>query len=690
MTITVQAPNGASVDFPDGTPAETIHGVMTQHFGGGAPSLKSAEGGQAAMPVAPSPVWDVAKQAVVGPVVGAMALAGLPGTLANYGASNAEWLGDKFNDARGKPHWPALPDDIKAQNAKTLPFSGADIQGGVEKITGPFPEPETQAGRYARSIGEFVPGALTGGAGVARNVAKFAALPGAASEAAGELTGGNPLARAGAALATGGAASFFSRPRNAEAALSTAMQGLDKETIDTAHLVVRDAASRGIKLTMSQAISYVSEGSGMPMQQLQRFIERTSAGKAAMAKFYEGQPAAMRSAVESELGNIAPPPVSPYVVGPRAGEAARGAIEDTRMAINDVTRPLYERSRNAFIADAETNKPTFQTIWNEIKNDEILGPEPPTGVGSGLQNYPAHSIAAIDSVHQRGEELARGMRGLENPQNRKASIIERRTRDAVNAASRQNPDYAEALARQQSMRSDILEPMQRGPLGRVADVRDGTTEQAIDALFGSRLVGGERELGSAVTAMEAKQPGSAAALIRQHLAQLQNKSSADLVGGSNYYGGAKFAKAAAGEPQAAADLNAALQALPNGMATQKSLVELLGILKASGKRLPEGSATATDLGMADAIKASRGPVERTLSIAGRPFDALGRGVDDLYGRFRVNRTANALAEELTQPDIEMLRRIIGRREGGPGPGTVVNALRESLKPSKDTRPGFKN
>jgi hypothetical protein len=32
MTITVTAPNGATVQFPDGTDHATINGVMMQHF----------------------------------------------------------------------------------------------------------------------------------------------------------------------------------------------------------------------------------------------------------------------------------------------------------------------------------------------------------------------------------------------------------------------------------------------------------------------------------------------------------------------------------------------------------------------------------------------------------------------------------------------------------------------------------
>jgi hypothetical protein len=46
MAITVEGPGGATVEFPDGTPAETINKVMTDHFGGG---KKEASGTVAGM-----------------------------------------------------------------------------------------------------------------------------------------------------------------------------------------------------------------------------------------------------------------------------------------------------------------------------------------------------------------------------------------------------------------------------------------------------------------------------------------------------------------------------------------------------------------------------------------------------------------------------------------------------------------
>lgn len=61
MTITVTAPNGATIDFPDGTDHATINGVMTQHFGGGAE------------PVEPVTTNNLARSAATGvPVVGGL------------------------------------------------------------------------------------------------------------------------------------------------------------------------------------------------------------------------------------------------------------------------------------------------------------------------------------------------------------------------------------------------------------------------------------------------------------------------------------------------------------------------------------------------------------------------------------------------------------------------------------------
>ena len=63
--------------------------------------------------------------------------------------------------------------------------TSADVQKGIEKVTGEFHQPTTDYGRAAEAVGEFVPGAVmaaaTGGGTLAGNLTRFAAVPGITS-----------------------------------------------------------------------------------------------------------------------------------------------------------------------------------------------------------------------------------------------------------------------------------------------------------------------------------------------------------------------------------------------------------------------------------------------------------------------------------------------------------------------------
>ena len=108
----------------------------------------------------------------------------------------------------------------KAQQiAKALTFPGASlvaptteqIQGVTDPILGRPHEPQTTAGEFAKTVGEFAPAAVAGPGGLARKTALTVA-PAVASEAAGQLAraadseGVESFARLGGALAGGGLA----------------------------------------------------------------------------------------------------------------------------------------------------------------------------------------------------------------------------------------------------------------------------------------------------------------------------------------------------------------------------------------------------------------------------------------------------------------------------------------------------
>ena len=163
-----------------------------------------------ASPDAPITATGLAKATGSGLLEGTIGLAGLPsdiGTLVSAGVSKAgEALG--FDPAKVDQFKQAARYGL-SNNAFTAPFFGPsahDVTGALEHFTGPIYQPQNTAEKYANTIGSFLPAVVGGPESIVPRLMTRAVIPGAASEAAGELTQGTaaePIARIGAALATG-------------------------------------------------------------------------------------------------------------------------------------------------------------------------------------------------------------------------------------------------------------------------------------------------------------------------------------------------------------------------------------------------------------------------------------------------------------------------------------------------------
>jgi hypothetical protein len=192
MTITVDAGDGRIIEFPD---VETANAFF------------QSQGGEAA-PEKAGLLSDVLGSLGSGVVRGATAMADLPSTVFNLGATGLE-KGYEFVTGN------EMPEGIRRGLAESgkLP-GGVDMRRGyaTEAATAILPkvmgyEPLTTAGEYAQTVGEFLPGAAGGGAKALGSMVGA----GLASEAAGQATEGTalePYARvaAGVAVPTAGAA----------------------------------------------------------------------------------------------------------------------------------------------------------------------------------------------------------------------------------------------------------------------------------------------------------------------------------------------------------------------------------------------------------------------------------------------------------------------------------------------------
>lgn len=139
---------------------------------------------------------DVAKAAGAGVARGTVGLAGLPGTLGDLASAGVTYAGKKAG---------VIPEDWQAPQSS---ISSGRMVEGLSNLTGGATDfrGETTAGKYAGTVGEFLPGAAAFGGASLGNLTRFGAAPGIASEAAGQATEGTPYegaARFAGALAGG-------------------------------------------------------------------------------------------------------------------------------------------------------------------------------------------------------------------------------------------------------------------------------------------------------------------------------------------------------------------------------------------------------------------------------------------------------------------------------------------------------
>jgi hypothetical protein len=138
-----------------------------------------------------------------------------------------------------------------------------------------------------------------------------------------------------------------------------------------------------------------------------------------------------------------------------------------------------------------------------------------------------------------------------------------------------------------------------------------------------------------------------------------NEAARDLQGGANAFSGAKFAKVIAGNSQQRANLQAAIEALPNGQERWHGFEQLLDIMSATGARQPKGSLTAfnalevssmSNSGLMDIATKGASP-GKWMSFANDTFKAwsLGRNLDQIARILTDPRSGDALRQIVRIP-----------------------------------------
>lgn len=290
---------------------------------------------------------DVAKSGASGLARGVAGLIGLPGTVAGglrWAADQAadQTIGRAVNYAKtGSFAAPDMPptDELMRQSgiAGLVPDPGRVASGeaftdyAAKVAPGIKYQPQTVAGEYARTVGEFAPGLLSPGS-MAQKIVGGVLAPALLSETAGQATKGTAFetpARVAGALIGGVGGTLATRPSTAEAALSTGMRGVDEATITAAGQLMQQAQQRGIALTWPEAVAQASNGAGRGMTNMQRVVEGSQGGGDIMGGFMAQRPGQIEAAGRQAFSEIAPQSSNPSAIGRQAQGAARAALAET-------------------------------------------------------------------------------------------------------------------------------------------------------------------------------------------------------------------------------------------------------------------------------------------------------------------------------------------------------------------------
>lgn len=641
----------------------------------------------------PTPVgWgeDLLRSVGSGLVEGGEALVGLPGDIGNLvaagGRATGRWLHDQINGPPARTlsslitGSPAKPEPVIPSvfpSWLTLPGT-ADVAGAVSDVTGFQPhDPQSTAGKYGKTIASFVPASLIGPGGTLAKLAKFAVLPGAASETAGQITKGSklePYARTGAAIATGGVAALLSRPGTAAQALKASLpKGTTNADVDAAASLIADGQAKGIGLTWPEALAQVTDGR-VDITDVQRVLEQMKGGRPVMSAFLSERPEQAKQAMAIEAGRIAPTTIDPVRAGLAIQNISKKAITNIRLRINQATGKYYAQGGSTRIPAADFARlsadPLFQQALTSVKTDPVFS--------RFLQGYPDDSVQTLDMVKKYFDDLAGA--ASTSGKNAAASVYGGVGRDVRDAATTASPAYDFALQRQAQLRQGVLTPAEEGPLGKMAGTSDLQRQGRI-LLPAKPLEGSEKVVGQTVRRLVRQDLPSALQLVRSHLTAAFDDATRNLIGGANQWGPAKFAAAIRGSAQQAKNLRTAIINLPRGVVTWSGLNRFLDVLEATGRRQHIGSPTEANRLLTGEMGRG-GPIGTAASLAVSPGSAF-TYVKDFYTSFRLGKNAEAIARMITDPRAaDAFKALLNSRSVGDGQRVAALLIYYAMHPDQ--------
>jgi hypothetical protein len=539
-------------------------------------------------------------------------------------------------------------------------------------------KPKTRAGEVAQTFGEVTGGGIAGDAPlVAQSAARFgphaairqfgqsvrdSTLTGGAVAGAAAATNDNPAAMLAAGVLAGPAARYRGST-TVEDAMRTRGGTPTQAQLHQAENLFNRARLEGIPLTRANAIDWVTGGEAQGLSELQRIIE--SSGSPELRRFFRENsppgPTRVRAYGERVLDQIGPESTSPSTIGPRVAEQSDLAVKEAERLANADVRPQYQALESRRADPQEFQRLMADPAWARAYEQVMTEPD----YAAFVRGLPPDSAGVIDLVTR---VLEHRREGFQTPGGNPEGISGTRAGGLVGSGQESQRVASEAsmpgapgpafpgirtpLEEAQYQRAlnqqTLVDPLSQGPTGQMAQAK--TTQAAEGAAFPSKpLEGSQYEVGHAVHELAARDPNLAREYVRNYLGTQFNAQTGRNVGGEPYTAGTKFWKGVAGNDQQTQNLQAAVEALPNGREVWQAVREMGNIFEAMGKRQHPGSKTAFNEQDLKEIGSETGLVSSAAQLYGLNFSVLGKKVSDAVERYRLGQNKEEIARLLTDP-----------------------------------------
>lgn len=299
-------------------------------------------------------------------------------------------------------------------------------------------------------------------------------MAGLGGEAASELTNGNPIARVLGALAGGvtggiGANSVRTGSAQARAVAQTAVEGLPPGALEKAQAFQAEAATRGVKLDLVQAL----EGTGVPAPAL-KTVRDVLAGKAQggqVQSTLQAQPGQLEVAGDVAIGGLPGKVREPNVAANNLADIATQRIQAAKNARTAATQPLYD--------SAGPLPPEAKKSITDALNDALTRP----GITSDAAGKIQEALASIKAAPGTGARMTHAadfdtmIRELAGPfkgqplSGSASAFLGTLVPDLKQTLRDASPGIKAGAATHAQISQDVVDPLKQGPVGQMAGRR---------------------------------------------------------------------------------------------------------------------------------------------------------------------------------------------------------------------------